>query len=67
MDDIKRSDFDIDLRYGQEGESYVPVLVNLETGELSKLQFIVRDGTTGEMVFPKLENAISHIEILEEQ
>jgi len=55
------------VRVKQEGESYVPVLVNLETGELSKLQFIVRDGTTGEMVFPKLENAISHIEILEEQ
>jgi len=55
------------VRVKQEGESHVPVLVNLETGEPSKLQFIVRDGDTGEMAFPKIENTISHIEILEEQ
>lgn len=36
MDDIKRSDFDIDLRYGQEGESYVKSLLNLETIEVKR-------------------------------
>ena len=55
------------VRVKQEGKSHIPVLVNLETGEMSKLQFIVRDAETGDMVFPKVENAISHIEILEEQ
>jgi hypothetical protein len=36
MDDIKRSDFDIDLRYGQEGESYVKQLLNIETIEVKR-------------------------------
>jgi hypothetical protein len=36
MDNIKRSDFDIDLRYGQEGESYVKSLLNLETIEVKR-------------------------------
>lgn len=36
MDGVKRSDFDIDLRYGQEGESYVKSLLNLETIEVKR-------------------------------
>lgn len=36
MDGVKRSDFDIDLRYGQEGESYVQSLLNLETIEVKR-------------------------------
>ena len=36
MDGVKRSDFDIDLRYGQEGESYVKELLNLETIEVKR-------------------------------
>lgn len=55
------------VRVKEHEESIIPLLVNLENGEPSKLQFIVRDSVTGEMVFPKFENAISDIEILEEQ
>ena len=36
MDDVKRSDFDLDLRYGQEGESYIKSLLNIETVEVKR-------------------------------
>ena len=36
MDDVKRSDFDLDLRFGQEGESYIKSLLNIETVEVKR-------------------------------
>jgi hypothetical protein len=36
MDNVKRSDFDLDLRYGQEGESYIKSLLNIETVEVKR-------------------------------
>jgi hypothetical protein len=36
MDDVKRSDFDLDLRYGQAGESYIKSLLNIETIEVKR-------------------------------
>ena len=33
---MSRSDFDIDLRFGEEGESYVKSLLNLETIEVKR-------------------------------
>jgi len=36
MDNVNRSDFDLDLRYGQAGESYIKSLLNIETVEVKR-------------------------------
>jgi hypothetical protein len=33
---MSRSDWDLDLRYGQEGESYIKSLLNIETVEVKR-------------------------------